>query len=65
MEKALFLGFQNQTEYDFFTLNARLKDYKISLLNDDENEFQKMQIIRFANEAIEDFKIHRSIEKIG
>ena len=64
MEKALFLGFQNQTEYDFFTLNARIKDYKISLLNDDEDEFLKMQILKFANEAIEDFKINRSIEKI-
>lgn len=65
MEKALFLGLQNQTEYDFFILNARLKDYKISLLNDDEDEFQKTELIRIANEAIEDFKVHRSIEKIA
>ena len=64
MEKALLLGFQNQNEYDFFTLNARIKDYKISLLNDDEDEFLKMQILKFANEAIDDFKINRSIEKI-
>ena len=65
MEKALFLGLQNQTEYDFFILNARLKDYKISLLNNEEDEFQKIELIRIANEAIEDFKVHRSIEKIA
>ena len=67
LEKALFYGLKIQSEHEdvFFILSSRLQEYKIALLNDDEDNFHKMQILKSANEAIEGFKIHRSVEKLG
>ena len=67
LEKALFYGLKIQSEHEdvFYILSSRLQEYKIALLNDDEDNFHKMQILKSANEAIEGFKIHRSVEKLS
>ena len=65
LENALFYGLQVQIEYEGFnTLSNHLKKYKTSLKNSEDDEYEKMQIVELVNEAINDFKIHRSISEV-